>query len=54
MVSLEDLEARIAALENENAALKRRVSALELQTAQITERALHSMSGCSTCSGIHE
>lgn len=54
MVSLEDLDARIAALENENAALKQRVSTLELQTAQITERSLHTMSGCSTCGGIHE
>lgn len=54
MASLEDLEARIALLEAENAALKKRVSNLELQTAQITERALRTMSsGCSTCSGGH-
>ncbi|HJJ38552.1 MAG TPA: hypothetical protein O0X42_00310 [Methanocorpusculum sp.] len=52
MTSLEQLEARIAALEADNAALKKRVSSLELQTAQITERALRTMSsGCSTCSG---
>ena len=53
MVSLEELEARIASLEAENAALKKRVSQLELQTAQITERALHSMSGCSSCTLGH-
>lgn len=54
MVSLEELEARIASLEAENAALKKkRVSQLELQTAQITERALHTMSSCSSCTMGH-
>ncbi|HJJ36260.1 MAG TPA: hypothetical protein O0X27_03675 [Methanocorpusculum sp.] len=44
-----DLESRISRLEDENAALKQRVADLELQMAQVTERALRMSSSCSTC-----
>ena len=44
-----NLEARIQRLEDENATLKQRVADLELQMAQVTERALRISSSCSTC-----
>lgn len=43
-------EERISALETENLNLKKRVSELELQMAQITERVLLNLSSCSSCS----
>ena len=49
MATATELESRITRLEEENAALKRRVSDLELQMAQITERALRSLSSCESC-----
>lgn len=46
LISLED---RIAALEQENRELHTRVSTLELQTGQLTDRVLRFGGGCSTC-----
>ena len=43
------VEERLSALEAENQHLKKRVSELELQVAQITERALMNLSSCSSC-----
>ncbi|MDO5847711.1 MAG: hypothetical protein Q4Q20_05405 [Methanocorpusculum sp.] len=43
------LEERISVLETENRKLKKRVSELELQVAQITERVLMNRSSCSSC-----
>lgn len=42
-------EERISALEAENLNLKKRVSELELQVAQITGRVLMNRSSCSSC-----
>ena len=42
------VEERLSALESENQHLKKRISELELQVAQITERALMNLSSCSS------
>lgn len=46
---LKRLEGLILILEKENAELRDRVSALELQTGQLTDRILRLGSNCSSC-----
>ncbi|HJK78344.1 MAG TPA: hypothetical protein O0Y06_00275 [Methanocorpusculum sp.] len=46
---LRRLEERILTLEKENAELRSRVSSLELQTGQLTDRLLRIGGNCSSC-----